>query len=140
MTRQEFLDQLRRALGSRVGSDVVNENVSYYEEYIAAQVRAGRAEEDVLDELGDPRLLARSIEEAKRRGGYTMAEGVSEEYEEETKPLYKNYRLPGWMILAIVILAVLLVLGIVFSILRVLLPIIIPVALVMFLLRTLSRK
>ena len=46
MTRYEFLDQLRRALGSRVDSNVVNENVSYYEEYIATQVRTGRTEED----------------------------------------------------------------------------------------------
>ena len=140
MTRQEFLDQLRRALGSRVGSDVVNENVSYYEEYIAAQMRTGRTEEDVLNELGDPRLLARSIEEAKKRSGYTITGDVGEEYEEETRPLYKNYNLPGWMVLIGLILVVLLVLGIVFSILRVLLPVIIPVALVMFLIRVLNRK
>lgn len=140
MTRQEFIDQLRRALGSRVGSDVVNENVSYYEEYIAAQMRAGRTEEEVLSELGDPRLLARSIEDAKKRSGYSITEDARGEDEDEKKPLYKNYRVPGFVILTVLILAVILILGIVFSILRALLPIIIPVVLVLFLVRMLNRK
>ena len=67
-------------MGSRVDSNVVNENVSYYEEYIATQVRTGRTEEEVIEELGDPRLLARSIAEAKeRKGGGVKTDADTEE-------------------------------------------------------------
>ena len=120
MTRYEFLDQLRRALGSRVDSNVVNENVSYYEEYIATQVRTGRTEEEVIEELGDPRLLARSIAEAKeRKGGGVKTDADTE----EKKPfLTRTYHLPGWLLITGVILLILLALGMVFSILGALIP------------------
>ena len=36
-------------------------HVRYYEDYIQSQVRSGRDEQQVLDELGDPRLIARTL-------------------------------------------------------------------------------
>lgn len=138
MTRYEFLDQLRRALGSRVDSNVVNENISYYEEYIATQVRAGRPEEEVIEELGDPRLLARSIAEAKERKGGGVKNGADTE---EKRPfLYRTYHLPGWLIVAGVILVILLALGMVFSILRALIPIIVPLVIIGAIIRMIQRK
>ena len=138
MTRYEFLDQLRRALGSRVDSNVVNENVSYYEEYIATQVRTGRTEEEVIEELGDPRLLARSIAEAKeRKGGGVKTDADTE----EKKPfLTRTYHLPGWLLITGVILLILLALGMVFSILRALIPIILPLVIIGAGIRMLQKK
>ncbi|MDE6064083.1 MAG: DUF1700 domain-containing protein, partial [Lachnospiraceae bacterium] len=69
MTKQEFLDSLRAALSSRVGTRAVAENISFYEDYINTQVRMGKSEAQVIEELGDPRLLARSIAEAEKRAG-----------------------------------------------------------------------
>ena len=95
MTKQEFLSQLRNALGSRVDSYIVNENVSYYEEYIATQVRAGKSEETVIEELGNPRLLARSIADANKRAGASEVEGEDESRDNEEHPMYRTYNLPG---------------------------------------------
>lgn len=66
MSRQEFLNVLRVALGTELGVAAVEENVKYYEEYINAQIRMGKSEEEVLAMLGSPKLIARSIIEANR--------------------------------------------------------------------------
>ena len=39
----------------------------YYEDYIQSQVRSGRDEQQVLDELGDPRLIARTLLDVYKR-------------------------------------------------------------------------
>lgn len=78
MTKQEFLDSLRAALSGRVSTGTVMENISFYEDYINTQVRMGKSEFEVLRELGDPRLLARSIMEAEKRAG--MAKEQEAEY------------------------------------------------------------
>lgn len=140
MTKQEFLEQLRMALGSRVNSSVVNENITYYEEYIATQVRAGRSEESVIEELGEPRLLARSIADADKRAGGTEAEGADETRGSDEHPMRRIYNLPGWVILVGVILIVVLVLSIVFKVIGVLLPVLIPIAVIVFFLRIIQRK
>lgn len=61
MTKQEFMTELQRALNGRMGSAKAAPHVAYYQEYIEIEMRKGRAEEEVLEELGSPRLLAKSI-------------------------------------------------------------------------------
>ena len=61
MTQRDFLDTLKRALNGQVPPHVVTENLNYYSTYIYEEIRKGRLERDVLEELGDPRLLARTI-------------------------------------------------------------------------------
>ncbi len=66
MTRIEFMDSLRRALAGSLTSSTVNENMRYYEEYFDMQIRSGQSEEEVVNSLGDPRLLAKTIIEAAK--------------------------------------------------------------------------
>ena len=61
MNKQDFIDRLRMALNGRVSPGLVMDNVNYYEDYINTEVRKGRTEEEVLESLGDPRLIARTI-------------------------------------------------------------------------------
>ncbi len=61
MSKQEFVNRLRISLSGKVSPALVEENASYYEEYINTQIRLGQREETVLESLGDPRLIARSI-------------------------------------------------------------------------------
>lgn len=113
MTKQEFLEQLSRALSSRVDSFTVNENLSYYEEYIATQVRMGNSEEDVVKALGDPRLLARTIEEAQKRAGRVDIDEYSEVREHHDDENQKS-GMPSWLkifLVCFVGVVVLLVLG-----------------------------
>ena len=62
MDKQEFVDRLRMALNGRVSPGLVMDNVNYYEDYINTEIRKGRTEEEVLESLGDPRLIARTID------------------------------------------------------------------------------
>lgn len=64
MTRVEFLKELRAALENNLSGRVVQENVAYYEQYISEEVQGGRSEEEVLQLLGDPWILARTIIDA----------------------------------------------------------------------------
>ena len=58
MTKNEFLSILRDSLAGNVPSDVINENIGYYKDYIENN---DKTESQVLEELGDPRLIARTI-------------------------------------------------------------------------------
>lgn len=63
MNKEEFLRALRRDLSGDVPPEVVEENVRYYREYITGEVEKGRREEEVIDEIGAPRLIAKNIED-----------------------------------------------------------------------------
>ena len=81
MNREEFTEKLQRALAGGLDSSKVAENITYYREYIDSEVRRGRSEQEVLESLGDPRLLAKSIIEANKRAGASY--GSNLEYDEE---------------------------------------------------------
>ncbi len=139
MDRVEFIDKLQHALAGGLNSSGVAENVRYYREYIDVEIRKGRSEEEVLASLGDPRLLAKSIIEANKRAG--LNEGTNRNYDEETQDdVYAGkegtgsaVRVPGWLIILILIVVFLLIIGVIFSLISVLAPIIIPVLIVVLL-------
>lgn len=91
MTKAEFLEGLRKALGNDLDRATVQENVSYYDGYISDEVRKGRTEEEVTAELGDPWVIAQTVidaEETKRgisRDGGTTYTTSSTGYED---PVY----------------------------------------------------
>lgn len=61
MTRQEFLDELRIALQGSINQNQVNEHLRYYENYIMEEARKGKSERQVIEELGNPRLIAKTL-------------------------------------------------------------------------------
>lgn len=62
MTRYEFIENLKSNL-STLNKNLVDDKIKYYNDYIDAEVKKGRSETDVLNELGDPRLIAKTIKE-----------------------------------------------------------------------------
>jgi uncharacterized membrane protein len=64
MNRSEFLDILRQSLEGEVSPDIIEQNIKYYDEYINTHSFSG--EEAVLSELGNPRLIAKTIIESER--------------------------------------------------------------------------
>ncbi len=71
MDREEFLEGLARALRTAGMSErEIQDNVSYYDSYFRQQLSAGRTEQEILEELGDPRLLARTIAGVRDERGY----------------------------------------------------------------------
>ncbi len=146
MNKREFLDGLSAALASRVSASEAAENVNYYEDYINTQMRMGKSEEEVVQSLGDPRLLARSIAEASKHAGAGWSQ-ESDYRNAETEGRYTNrqdyagytteqdYRgrtahVPGWLIVFVVVFVVILILSAVFSVLSLLAPILLPVLLI----------
>lgn len=122
MNRSEFIEKLQRVLAGGLDSAQVAENVRYYQEYIDSEVRRGRSEREVLDQLGDPRLLAKSIIEANKRAGASY--GSNLEYDEEIAADPQNTGwdgaeasgrkivMPGWLIMLIITVVVLLIIGV----------------------------
>ena len=112
-------------------------------------MRLGRSEEEIVGELGNPRLLAKTIiEAAKREGrsGYVDAE-YEEVYEDGTQTQShsadentKPFRLPGWLILLLVMLVLFVIIRIIGSVVIAFLPIIIPATCAWMVIRFLQRR
>lgn len=68
MTKEEFIRDLRESLYTEITSIEIENNVRYYNEYIDNQIRSGKTIDQVMAELGDPRLIARTIIETSKLG------------------------------------------------------------------------
>ena len=134
MDRTEFTEKLQRALAGGLDSSQVADNVRYYQEYIDSEIRKGRSESEVMEQLGDPRLLAKSIIEANKRAGANY--GSNREYDEEMAADEqetnhdkgtsgsKAVMLPGWLVLLIITVVIVLIIGAVTALLTYFLPVI----------------
>lgn len=153
MTRNEFLDRLREALGNDLSPLAVQENVDYYNQYILDEVKGGKSEEDVIDELGDPWVIARTVIDASegiqgmgtdsgyayesngqgygygRQGGYVKRAETSKR---------------GWWRLIVMLLGIIGVLiavvAVIGGIISLVAPILIPVLIIMIIIRSFGRK
>ncbi len=82
MTRQEFLETLGRMLRRELSDGEVEDTLRYYGNYIEQEIQKGKTEEQVLETLGDPRLIARTIldvdqeREGEQEPAYSRAETV----------------------------------------------------------------
>lgn len=138
MNKQEFIDRLRSALNGRVSPSLVTENINYYEDYINMEVRKGKSEEEVLQLLGDPRLIARTIIDTNAKDESEEGSGKSAYSNgnyQDTNPKVKGYQMPGWLVAVIVIVILVLIFSVIFSVLSFLAPIIIPIMVVLFLVK-----
>lgn len=150
MNRKDFLEKLKQALNGRVSPDVVTDNLRYYEDYINTEIRKGRTEEEVLKQLGDPRLIARTIIQTHgngRNGKGRAADvngdartyssgGETDGQEDDDGERRYGFRLPGWalgiILLSVAVLVVMGVLSFVFSVVSILFPVILIIAAVAF--------
>ena len=86
MSKKDFLNLLKQSLSGEVNHDIIEQNIKYYDQYISSQ--NGR-ERDVIETLGDPRLIARTIIEsnkiAKQKGVYSGYQAHSSDYNEQTR-------------------------------------------------------
>lgn len=64
MTKSEFLEILRQQLDGEMPSGEIYSNIHYYDQYIDKELSSGKTEEDVMNELGDPRLIAKTLIDA----------------------------------------------------------------------------
>ena len=144
MNRKEFLEILRSQLAGQMQEGKAAAHIRYYEDYIQSQVRGGRSEQEVLQELGDPRLLARTIVETSSLKNPDTVYTVDEEGQNSygtSEDRVKIHTFTGWkatllmvVVVAAIILFVVAILGLAFY----LLPIILVVGAVIWLFRWLT--
>ena len=149
MTKYEFLEKMRHALANDLSGPIIQENINYYDGYISDEVRKGRQEEAVIDELGDPWAIARTIIESA--GGGNAREEYNYEpsrhtygQERQERGRVRVYSWHSWckrLILALGILGVLmLVVAVIGGIFSLLAPVIVPFLIVLFVLRLLGGR
>ena len=64
MTKDGFIRQLEESLQGEIAESELNETLKYYREYIDEEILRGQTEEEILEGLGSPRLIAKSVIEA----------------------------------------------------------------------------
>lgn len=144
MTKYDFLEKMRHALANDLSGPIIQENVNYYDAYISDEVRKGRTEEAVIDELGDPWAIARTIIESAGGGNareeYTYEPG-NQTYsrQQQEKGRVRVYGWHSWwkrLILALGILGVIMLVGAVIGgIFSLLAPVLVPFLIILFVLR-----
>lgn len=69
LKKEEFLNILKSELYYSVSERAVLDQLEYYSNYIDREISLGKTEEEVVGSLGDPRLLAKTIESAAKASG-----------------------------------------------------------------------
>ena len=131
MNKTEYVQIIEKALVGNISPQEVQETVAYYRDYIDMEIRKGRSEQEVLDQLGNPRLLVKSIIAAKEQRDSNNETG---EVHEETHA--RGFRIP----LFVIVLAVLLLVGL---ILKFILPVLLPALVllgIILLIKRLNKK
>ena len=134
MTKTEFLDILKESLSGKISASLLQENMAYYNEYIDSQIRMGKSEQAVMESLGDPRLIARTIVQTN---GVENVEDASYKEQssysdaEPTRAL-KVRTIPGWLWTIIAIVIIGCVISLIFSVVSFLLPFLLPILVIMF--------
>lgn len=96
MTKQEFIQELGACLLNEVDSQEYRNSMEYYSRYIDDEMRRGKSEQEVLEQLGSPRLIAKTIIDAQLGNPMyqrTMHSLHQEEDQEETQNQRRPFRM-----------------------------------------------
>lgn len=131
MNKMEFVEQMRRSLSSIDDYSYVNDTVAYYENYIESQMRMGKSEQQVMQELGDPRLIAKSIVASHVPEGESDDNSVYQNQarysKEQRTPTVLNLNgkivnVPSWILKIVSVLVAVVILFLLFTVLRIFAP------------------
>lgn len=158
MNKKEFLDILYNQLSGQIPEGNVAAHVQYYRNYIEEEQRKGRTESEILAELGDPRLIARTLldTEASASGNPQTTEYYSESYDNRSAG-YNGYEnsdsghgkvkqhsfhldLTTWYGKLAVILIAAVVIILLCTVLSVLIPIMIIAGVIMYLISQFRKR
>lgn len=120
MSKKEFLDTLRSQLEGELSQDEINGHIRYYRDYIEQQKRSGKSEQQILDELGSPVFIAKTLLDTSAHTyegggyedkGYESQEddfGREEEYEGKVHTFHINPLVARWLIPIIAVIVLVL--------------------------------
>lgn len=142
MNKQEFLNELERSLRGKVDEAELDRQVQYYSSYIKSEMDAGKSEAEVLESLGDPRLIARTIVQTynmkddpirnsykKSRADWTEGEDAAGEQDTFRSKLKRYIAVAG------IVIVLFAALSLVFSVLRMLFPVLVIAVIIMVIIR-----
>ena len=155
MSKNEFIRELRAYLSEYMTAVQVEDAAAYYEDYLNQQINGGKSQEQAVAELGDPRIIGKSVIDAQSRqdtsgrhgsdsyssGGY--ARNDSGDFEGYTsggfgtdngKPSWSK-RLKFYGIIALLILIVLVVLIVVTKVVAFFFPLIVVIVILSLIFR-----
>ena len=153
MTKSEFIDGLSRSLVGKIDENEYRKEMDYYSRYIDDEIASGKSEAEVIHELGDPRIIAKTIvqtysmkddpirNEYRNESRSYHSEGSSNYENDGEENMYDKYAGKTQRILYIIaaILLLLLVCSVVFKIIAFLAPVIVVLVMVIIIIRMFNK-
>ena len=151
MRQEEFLKIFQEALTGKVSDRIIQENVTYYRSYMEREISSGKTEEEVLQMLGDPRLLAKTIEESNKFANgdesYTTEQSgwgfqgnrAGQNAQEQNVDGNKVFHIQGWLGMLIGVVILIAVVSLVFSVISFLAPVILVAAVALLIYRVITK-
>lgn len=157
MSKTEFLDILYNQLSGQIPEGSVAAHVQYYRNYIEDEQQKGRTETDILNDLGDPRLIARTLLDTEVGAGNPQNGSTYSAIYNEADSYYNKYDssdsarghvkkhsfkldLSTWYGKVAVILIAAVVLLLLVTILGVLIPVMIVAGVIMYIVSQLRKQ
>ncbi len=84
MSKEEFLRELEEALAGDVPEAVIRDNVSYYGSYLSQEMAKGRSVKEIVGEIGEPFIIAKTIIEHCEASGECAGDGGYENSYQES--------------------------------------------------------
>lgn len=141
MNKNKFLEGLKEALQGEISQAELNNQLLYYQNYIEDELRKGRTQEDILGELGDPRLIARTIVETKgNTASYDNGYYGDKESQTSQNTTQRQIRIKGISAVIIGIVIIFLIISVIFSLVSVLAPILIPVLIIILIISYFQKR
>lgn len=94
MSKKEFLNTLRQTLEREIEPEIIEQHIRYYDDYISNS--PDKSEKEILEELGDPRLIAKTIIDSEKmaaqrdQNAYGSYSYTNSSYE-ENRGYYTNW-------------------------------------------------
>lgn len=141
MDKYEFIRQLNAFLKGKVSDRELSDTISYYQDYIDMEMKKGKSEAEVLQSLGSPRLLAKTIAQTRgKESGQETEQDPQDWNKAANKVHFGRVSVPLWLVMVIILLVVVLVFAMVFRVLVLLAPVIMVGAVVIFIYRLFTGK
>jgi len=143
MTKEEFIKELRSALSGEVNQNVLNENIRYYDQYLSQEQQKGRTIDEIVEEIGNPRLIARTIIDTS-----SNVSGTSSDYDQQTEQndgvnyskTIRKAKIGIWAAVLIILLIVIGVIAILGRVIQLFAPILLPLLLISIAVRLLTKQ
>jgi len=91
MNKEEFLEKMKKALDGQVSDLIITDNIDYYRNYINSEISNGKSESEVLEALGDPRLLAKTVIELQGLDNNENSTSENNNYNDDIDYSYSSY-------------------------------------------------